>query len=73
MNNKTETAMKKYITPEVDMTAIMMQSLLSGGSVKSVTGLDDVTKADEEFPGGTGDSRKNYNVWDDEEEEEEKY
>lgn len=55
------------------MTAIMMQSLLSGGSVKSVTGLDDVTKADEEFPGGTGDSRKTYNVWEDDEEEEEKY
>ena len=61
--------MKKYIAPneKIITTIIMRQQLLSGSDpVKSVSGLDGVTKSDEYFEGGTADSRS-FSVWDDDE------
>ena len=61
--------MKKYIAPneKIITTIIMRQQLLSGSKpLKSVTGLDDVEISNDDFGGGTADSRS-YSVWDDNE------
>ena len=60
--------MKKYIKPTVEETLIQALPLLNSNSVKTVEALSDVTVSEEEFQGGTVDSRRRT-VWDDEEQE----
>ncbi len=56
--------MKKYIKPEVEITIINTQPLLSN-SVSSLSGLEGVNTGGE-FSGGSGDSRRGR--WDEEDE-----
>ena len=65
--------MKKttYLAPAIEIEKIQIQSLLN--SVSGVKGDAGITKADDSEPvPTTGDSRRK-DIWDDEEEEEEKY
>lgn len=57
--------MKKYIKPMIKKADIEAESLLAN-SVSSVSGLQGVTVSEEEFAGGTADSRSN-SQWDDDE------
>ena len=59
---------KEYFKPTIMVTMLNMQPLMQNNSVTSVSGLKDVTVADEEFGGGKADSRRR-SVWDEEEEE----
>ena len=59
--------MKKYIKPNVLIVRVKVEKLLQY-SLKSVGGLDGVTKGEGEFIGGVADSRRNR-YWDDEEDE----
>ena len=52
--------MKKYIKPEVEMTAIEIQSLLN---IASAEGAEDLGTSNDEYE-GTVDSRS-YDAWDD--------
>ena len=62
---KTETIMKKYIKPNLEVMNIKVQPLMNN-SVTTASGLDDVTISDSDFGGGDADSRS-YSLWDDEE------
>ena len=53
--------MKAYIKPSVSIEQVKLQAILAGS-----TGLEDVTHSDEEFGGGTVDSRTHHSIWDDE-------
>ena len=48
--------MKKYLKPDVEVMDVELESLLEA-SITEITGLEDVTPATEEFPGGNTDSR----------------
>jgi hypothetical protein len=48
--------MKKYLKPNIEVMDVVIESLLEG-SITEITGLDGVTPATEEFPGGSTDSR----------------
>jgi hypothetical protein len=48
--------MKKYLKPDVEVMDVELESLLEA-SITEITGLEDVTPATEEFPGGPTDSR----------------
>ena len=61
---------KEYFKPTIMVTMLNMQPLMQNNSVTSVSGLKDVTVADEEFAGGEADSRRRRSVWDEEDEEE---
>jgi len=57
--------MKRYIKPTTEEMSADMQSLLSN-SITNVDGVD-IKVSDEDFAGGTADSRRNDKIWDDEE------
>ena len=60
--------MKKiqYIAPAIEVSTFVLESHLMDNSVVSVTGLDDVTKGEGDFAGGSADvKRQDYNVWND--------
>lgn len=48
--------MKKYLKPDVEVMDVELESLLEA-SITEITGLDGVTPATDEFPGGSTDSR----------------
>jgi hypothetical protein len=58
--------MKRYIKPTIEEMAVDMLSLLRS-SIKTVDGVD-ITVSDDEFEGGTADSRSSNSVWGDEDE-----
>ena len=58
-----EMTMKKYMKPNVEVMDVEIESLLD---MTSVTGLDDVTTGEGEFPGGNADSRELDIFFDDE-------
>ena len=60
---------KKYIQPAIMVTKLNMRPLMQRNSLTSVTGLEGVGVSEEEFGGGTADSRRR-SVWGDEEEDE---
>ena len=61
---------KAYITPEITITQIAGRQIICAGSITDVGGNAGVTLADDEETPGTADSRRRYNDWDDEDEEE---
>lgn len=48
--------MKKYLKPDVEVMDVVLESLLEA-SITVVEGLEGVTPATDEFPGGNTDSR----------------
>ena len=64
---------KNYIAPEMLLQVVEMLPLMSGGSIniENNGGLNNPIQTGGEAGDGEGsDSRRTYNVWDDEEEEE---
>ena len=62
--------MKKnqYIAPAIEVSAIVIEGhLMQASPLSSVSGLEGVTKGQNEFQGGVVDVKSNdsYNVWDD--------
>lgn len=60
--------MKTYIKPSVLITKVGTQRPLAGSNrVYSVSNLDGVSVSNDDFTGGTADSRSGGSLWDDEE------
>lgn len=58
--------MKKYIKPSIQTIRVNFLPLMAGSNtVSKVTGLDGVDTSNDEFSGGTSDSRRN-GFWEDE-------
>ncbi len=56
--------MKQYVTPSTEVVTAHVQPLL-GNSIKNVSGIDGITVSDDDFVGGSADSRSG-SIWDDE-------
>ena len=62
---KTETIMKKYIKPNLEVMNIKVQPLMNN-SVTTASGLDGVEMGEGDFTGGAADSRSG-SLWDEDE------